>query len=66
LTCSITGLAQRRIVIPAPPNVPYRELSSLPSTIRTGPGKLESTCIDAQDLLRELMELAQASLGTLL
>jgi len=30
-------LAQRRIVIPAAPNVAYRELSGLPSTIRIGP-----------------------------
>jgi hypothetical protein len=59
-------LAQRRIVIPAAPNVAYRELSGLPSTIRTGPGKLKITCIDAQGLLRQLMELAQASGGTLL
>jgi hypothetical protein len=29
------------------------------------PGKLEIPCIDAQDLLRQLMELAQASGGTL-
>jgi hypothetical protein len=45
--------------------VAYRELSGLPSTIRIGPGKLEITCIDAQDLLRQLMELAQASGGRL-
>ncbi|HTB11543.1 MAG TPA: hypothetical protein VK752_08230 [Bryobacteraceae bacterium] len=47
-------LAQRRIVIPAAPNVEYRELSGLPPTIRLGPGKLELACIDAQDLLRRL------------
>jgi len=41
--------------------VAYRERSGLPSTIRIGPGKLEITCIDAQDLLRQLIELAQAS-----
>jgi hypothetical protein len=35
--------AQRGIVIPAAPNVAYRELSGLPSTIRIGPGKLETT-----------------------
>ncbi len=56
-------LAQRSIVIPAAPNVADRELSGLPSTIRMGPGKLELACIDAQDLLRQLMELAQASGG---
>jgi hypothetical protein len=58
-------LAQRRIVIPAAPNVTYRELSGLASTIRIGPGKLGITCIDAQDLFRQLVELAQASGGTL-
>jgi hypothetical protein len=45
--------------------VAYRELSGLPSTIRIGSGKLEITCIDARDPLRRLMELAQASGGTL-
>jgi hypothetical protein len=58
-------LAQRRIVIPAAPNVAYRELSGLPSTIGIGPGKLEITCIDAKDPLHKLMELAQAGGGTL-
>lgn len=38
----------------------YRQLDGLPSTIRLAPGKLEVTCSDAQDLLRQLMELAQA------
>ena len=33
----------------------YRERSGLPSTIRIEPGKLEITCIDAQDLLRQLI-----------
>ena len=58
-------LAQPSIVISAAPNVAYRELSGLPSTIRIGSGKLEITCIDARDPLRRLMELAQASGGTL-
>jgi hypothetical protein len=56
---------QRRIVIPAAQNLAYRELSGPPATIRIGPGKLEITRIDAQDLLRQLMELAQARGGTL-
>jgi hypothetical protein len=38
----------------------YRERSALPSTIRIGPA-LEITCIEAQDLLGQLIELAQAS-----
>jgi hypothetical protein len=42
----------RRIVIPAAPNLAYRELRGFPSTIRIGPGKLELTRIDAQDLHR--------------
>jgi hypothetical protein len=42
------------------PGVAYRQLDGLPSTIRLAPGKLEVTCSDAQDLLRQLMELAQA------
>jgi hypothetical protein len=53
-------LAARRIIIPTAPDVAYRELSGLPSTVRLTPGKLEVTCSDAQDLLRQLMELAQA------
>jgi len=53
-------LAQRRIPIPAAPHVVYRALDGLPSTIRLAPGKLEITCNDAEDLLRQLMELAQA------
>ena len=53
-------LAARRITIPAAPDVAYRELSGLPSTIHLAPGRLEITCSDAQDLLRQLMELAQA------
>jgi hypothetical protein len=58
-------LAPRRIVIPAAPNV------ALARTLRSSfhdpdwPGKVEITCIDAQDLLGHLMELAQASGGTL-
>jgi hypothetical protein len=56
---------QRRIVIPAAPNVAYRELSGLPSTIRIGPGKLEVAWIVVHDLLRQFMELAQASGDTL-
>jgi hypothetical protein len=53
-------LAQRRISIATAPDVAYRELARLPSTIRMAPGKLEITCSDAQDLLRQLMELAHA------
>ena len=53
-------LAQRRISIPVAPDVAYRELAGLPSSIRLAPGKLEITCSDAQDLLRQLMELAHA------
>jgi hypothetical protein len=53
-------LAQRRITIQAAPDVMHRELGELPPTIRLAPGQLTITCIDAQDLLRQLMELAQA------
>jgi len=52
-------LAARRVKIPIAPDVAFRELSGLPRTIRLAPGKLEITCTDAQDLLRQLMELAQ-------
>jgi hypothetical protein len=63
--------SNRRIVIPAAPNMAYREPSGLPSTIRIGPGKMQITCSDARDMLCQLselcqlMELAQASGGTL-
>ena len=53
-------LVRRRITIATAPDVAYRELDGLPATIRLAPGKLEITCSDAQDLLRQLMELAQA------
>jgi hypothetical protein len=53
-------LVARRITIEVAPDVAYRELDGLPSTIRLAPGRLEVTCSDAQDLLRQLMELAQA------
>ncbi len=56
---------QRRIVIPAAPKVADRELSGLPFTIQIGLGKLEITCIAGRDLLRLLLELAQASGGAL-
>ena len=59
-------LAQRRIVIPAAKDVAYRELSGLPFPIRIGLGKPEITCIDAQDPLRRVIELAQAGGGTIL
>jgi len=45
---------------PTVPDLAQRELDGLPSTIRLAPGRLEITCSDAQDLLRHLMELAQA------
>jgi hypothetical protein len=52
--------AARRIQIVRAPDVAYRELDGLPATIRLAPGKLEIACTDVQDLLRQLMELAQA------
>ena len=57
-------LAQHPIVIPA---APYAAHANSPACfhIPHWPGKLETTCIDAQDLLRQLMELAQASGGKL-
>jgi hypothetical protein len=53
-------LAQRRILIPMVPDVAYRELAGLRASIRIAPGRLEIACTDAEDLLRQLMELAQA------
>jgi len=37
-----------------------REVAGLPPSIQLAPGKLEMFCTDATDLLRQLMELAQA------
>lgn len=54
------NLGARRIAIPTAPGVFHRQLSGLPASIRLAPGKLEITCSNAQDLLRQLMELAQA------
>lgn len=53
-------LAARRIAIEIAADVATRELDGLPSTICLRPGKLEIACSDAHDLLRQLMELAQA------
>ena len=50
----------RRIVIPVAPDVRGREVAGLPATIRLAPGLLEISCTDPTDLLRQLMELAQA------
>lgn len=53
-------LAARRIKIVAAPDLTQRQLEGLPATIRLSAGRLEITCSDAQDLLSQLMELAQA------
>lgn len=37
-----------------------REVSGLPGSIRLAPGRLEISCSDATDLLRQLMQLAEA------
>jgi len=52
--------AVRRIVIPVAPDLAERQIEGLPATIRLTAGRLEISCSDAQDLLRQLMELAQA------
>ena len=44
-------------------NLKHTQLADGPGWI--GPGKLNITCIYAQNLLRRLVELAQASGGTL-
>lgn len=46
LVCPKVPMAARNRVTPLRPSF----------TIRIGPGKLEITCIDAQDLLRQLIE----------
>lgn len=53
-------LVARKVTIATAPDLAQRELAGLPSTIRLASGRLEITCSDAQDLLRQLMELAQA------
>jgi hypothetical protein len=53
-------LSARRIVIPVARDLAERQIEGLPETIRLSTGRLEIVCCDAQDLLRQLMELAQA------
>jgi hypothetical protein len=47
------------ITIEVAPDVAYRKLDGLPSTIRLGPCRLEITGTNPQGLFRQLMELAQ-------
>lgn len=51
----------RAVEIPVAPDVWGREVRDLPETVRISPGRLEITCADAQDLMRQLMEVAQAA-----
>lgn len=50
----------RAVKIPMAKDIWGREVAGLPATIRLAPGRLEITCTDPTDLLRQLMELAQA------
>lgn len=50
----------RRILIPVTPEMRGREVAGLPATIRLAPGLLEISCTDPENLLQQLMELAQA------
>lgn len=49
-----------KVKIPVAPDVWGREVAGLPSTVKLSPGRLEIACTDATDMLRQLMELAQA------
>lgn len=50
----------RAVRVPVAPDVWRREVRDLPSTVTLSKGRLEITCTGAEDLLRQLMELAQA------
>lgn len=50
----------RAVIVPVAPDVWSREIADLPATVTLSPGRLEITCRGAEDLLRQLMELAQA------
>lgn len=53
-------LKARAVRVPVSPDVWGREVDGLPATVKLSPGRLEITCTGAEDLLRQLMELAQA------
>jgi hypothetical protein len=53
-------LAARRVVIPTTAGIQERRVSDLPAGIQLRPGRLEIDFGGTEDLLRLLMELAQA------
>lgn len=50
----------RSVQIPVTPDVWSREVRDLPPTVTLSRGRLEITCSSAEDLLTQMMELAQA------